>query len=115
MVLDTSVIIAHFRADAAVTERLESEDLLCVSAVAVGELYYGAYRAPDSKQARQRIRSFLDVTHTLIVDEETADKYGVIRRPWQKKGHRYQIMTYGSRLQPCAMGCRWRPEINTSP
>ena len=86
MVLDTSVIIAHFRDDATVTGRLASEDFLCVPAVAVGELYYGAYRASNSEEARERIRSFLDVTHTLVVDEETADQYGVIKKALAEKG-----------------------------
>ena len=79
-ILDTSVIVAHFRADAGIANRMEQAANLWVSAIAVGELYYGAYRSADPTLALNGLERFLNVVDVLPVDEATSDQYGLIKR-----------------------------------
>ena len=42
--LDTSVIIRHFRRDQSVTAQMDAAEALFLPAVVLGELYHGAFR-----------------------------------------------------------------------
>jgi len=45
LLLDTSVVIAHFKNYGAVSKKLAEADLLWLPAPVLGELYYGAYKS----------------------------------------------------------------------
>lgn len=88
VVLDTSVIVAHFRRDSAVSERMRAAGVLYVPVVAVGELYFGAYLASDSQTAVDRLEDFLSITTILFPDEDTAKWYGRTKRSLEQAGTR---------------------------
>src|SRR5438105_5007055 len=78
VLLDSSVIIAHFRHDQAIASQLAMTENLFVSLTAVGELYAGAYRAADVRKTLVTIREFLKPAIVLELDESTAAAYGQI-------------------------------------
>ena len=78
--LDTSVVVAHFRKDESVTERMRLADLLFVPLTVVGELYYGAFRASQPQKALERLRQFLSASVVLHPGERTALRYGEIKK-----------------------------------
>jgi predicted nucleic acid-binding protein len=58
--LDTNVVIAHFRGDQQVTERLSRAiPAVEVSSLVVAELCYGAVAAADPVRARRKLDEFL--------------------------------------------------------
>ena len=71
-VLDTNIIIAFFKQDAAVLEHLKAADELFVPAVVLGELSYGARKSGKIQVNLERIRDFEVVVSVLPVNAATA-------------------------------------------
>jgi tRNA(fMet)-specific endonuclease VapC len=65
--------------------RLEP-DALCISAVTLAELYYGAARHPKGEAIRKEIDDFAARLSIMPWDEVAADHYGSIRTVLEKKG-----------------------------
>lgn len=84
--LDTSIIIHSFRKLNNVSARLNTFNTIYVSAVAVGELYYGAYNSGDVTRHLTITNSFLQHCIILPVDNITADIFGSIKASLTKKG-----------------------------
>ena len=84
--LDTNVVIALFGGDAGVQQRLSQADEFFVSAVALGELYYGAYKSGQSRENQERIDAFARETAILGCDADTAREYGLIKNQLRRKG-----------------------------
>ena len=61
-------------------------DVLCISAVTLAELYYGAARHPNGDAIRKEIDDFASRLTVVAWDEPAADHYGVIRASLEKKG-----------------------------
>jgi tRNA(fMet)-specific endonuclease VapC len=79
LLLDTSIVIEHFRGDAQITANLEAADSVSVPSVVVGELYYGALRSAHFEKRRQQLAVFLRHLNVLSIDRETAFQYAEIR------------------------------------
>ena len=76
--LDSSVVIRHFRHGGAITDKLESLTGLYLPSIALGELHSGAQRSARPAKNLAQIEAFLPGVTVLSADEETAEHYGVI-------------------------------------
>ena len=77
--LDTNIVIAHFRNDPIATAHLESATALYLPWVALGELYYGALRAQRHEAQIALIRDFLQIATLLLPDQGTTEQYGHVK------------------------------------
>jgi tRNA(fMet)-specific endonuclease VapC len=66
-------------------EELEPDEL-CISAVTLAELYYGAARHPRGEAIRKEIDDFAARLSVVAWDKTAADHYGTIRTVLEKKG-----------------------------
>ena len=71
LLLDSGVVIRHFRGGQELLGALGSFELFYLPYVALAELYSGAYRSLRSERNLQQISSFLDAVDVLLPDEET--------------------------------------------
>lgn len=76
--LDTSIVIDTFK-DQKTAERLDTFNFVFISATAIGELYYGAYRSANPQKHLTQIELFLQNCTILSVDKITAEIYGKIK------------------------------------
>lgn len=86
LLLDTSVVVAHFRNDRAVTSKLSHCESVFLSSISLGELLYGARFAPAPQQEVQRVHAFADAVPVLAADRETADVYGRLKLSLRRRG-----------------------------
>jgi tRNA(fMet)-specific endonuclease VapC len=86
VLLDTSVIIDHFRGDPRINEALESAAAIYVATIALGELYYGAFRSAHCEKHLEQIRRFLPAATVLGVDAQTSEQYGRLRAELAQAG-----------------------------
>ncbi len=59
---------------------------ICISAIVLAELYYGAARHPKGIVIRREIDNFLSRLVVIPWDENAADHYGAIRASLEKNG-----------------------------
>jgi tRNA(fMet)-specific endonuclease VapC len=85
-ILDTSVIIALFADDASVKKKLEEADEIFISCIAIGELYYGAWKSARTQENLARIDEFAADNVVLECNSETARRYGEIKNALRVKG-----------------------------
>jgi tRNA(fMet)-specific endonuclease VapC len=85
--LDTSIVVEHFRGNPEVTGALEAAHRLFVPSVVVGELCYGALRSNDFEKRWQQLLVFLQAVLIIFVDKETAFHYGHIRSALTQAGN----------------------------
>ena len=78
LLLDTCVVVKHFRDAVAVTEKLAACEELYLPQQALGELYEGAYRSALPEKNLSKIEQFLEAVEVLTPDEETSRLYGRI-------------------------------------
>lgn len=76
--LDTSVIIRHFRRDQAVGQQLEEAEALFLPAVVLGELYHGAFHGPQRERELRSIGELLPAVTVLGITAKTAEIFGQI-------------------------------------
>ena len=87
VVLDTSIVIAHFRNEPAIAKRLLDASLLLLPLTALGELYTGAFRKKHNRdQALETIEDFMASVNLLRPDHDTASHYGKLRSHVMAKG-----------------------------
>lgn len=84
--LDTNIIIALFAGEIPVQQKIEQANEVFVSAIAIGELYFGALNSLRTDENLQRIESFAAANAVLTCDEETARHYGAIKNTLKLKG-----------------------------
>ena len=78
LLLDTCVVVKHFRDATAVADKLAAYEDLYLPQQALGELYYGAYRSARPEKHLAQIERFLAAVDVLNPDEETSQLYGQI-------------------------------------
>ena len=86
VLLDTSVMIDLIQGEAAVLEIYSEYDRLLFPAVALGELYFGAY---NSSKLEEHLTEYIEVQRlaTIIpIDVDTAEAYGKIKSVLKVKG-----------------------------
>ncbi|HLE40564.1 MAG TPA: type II toxin-antitoxin system VapC family toxin [Nitrospirota bacterium] len=84
--LDANIIIALFAQETAVHERLTTAEEVFVPCVAVGELYFGAYKSLRVPENLSRIDEFAVDNLVLSCTADTARKYGEIKNRLKEKG-----------------------------
>ena len=86
VLLDTNAIIALQRENEALKKLLSTATDVFVPAVAIGELYYGAYKSQRVEENRQNVAAFIANRVVLNVDANTADVYGQVKQRLRAKG-----------------------------
>ena len=87
VVLDTSIVIAHFRNESVVSQRLLDASLLLLPVTALGELYTGALRKKHNmNRALETVQDFVSSVKILRLDHDTARHYGELRSQLMAKG-----------------------------
>lgn len=66
-------------------EKINDDDVY-ISAVVRFELYYGACKSSRVEENLEKLSTFFENYELLPVDQETADKAGIIRAELEKKG-----------------------------
>jgi len=84
--LDTNIIIALFAKDPQIHDRIVNTEEVFVPCIAVGELYFGAYKSIKTKENLARIDEFALNNTVVVCDTETARKYGDIKTFLREKG-----------------------------
>jgi tRNA(fMet)-specific endonuclease VapC len=84
--LDTSAIINLQRNNADVKNLLATATDVFIPVVAVGELYFGAYKSQRVQQNHAAVVAFIANRVVLTVDPSTADVYGQIKDNLRAKG-----------------------------
>lgn len=83
--LDTVILVGYLNRDDALVKRLSSESYF-ISAVSVGELYFGAYNSQRVNENVQKIERFIDFSVVLNIDTDIAKRYGIIYSQLRRKG-----------------------------
>ena len=78
VLLDTDVVIRHFRRVQAVTQKLETAEALYLPAVVLGELYHGAFHGPQREKELRSISELLPAVTVLGITAKTAEIFGQI-------------------------------------
>lgn len=78
VLLDTSVVVRHFRDGNALALHLAAFEELYLPQTALAELYAGAYRSARPEKNVQQIERFLEAVDVLLPDESTPELYGRI-------------------------------------
>lgn len=86
VLLDTSVVIEHFKGNLTVTAALEATDYLFLPCIALGELYYGALRSHAFEKHSQQINLFLQAVTLVSIDKDSAFHYAHIRAALAQAG-----------------------------
>lgn len=84
--LDTNIIIALFSRDHGVHERISNASEVFVPCIAIGELYFGAYKSLRPQENHARIDEFAINNTVLICNTDTAKRYGDIKNRLKEKG-----------------------------
>jgi tRNA(fMet)-specific endonuclease VapC len=79
VLLDTNVVVAHFRNDPDLTARLRATPAIYIPRVVLGELHYGALRAERRAAQLALIRDFLQTAIVLLPDRSTSERYGQVK------------------------------------
>ncbi len=79
VLLDTNVVVAHFRNDPDLTARLTASPAIYLPWVVLGELHYGALRAQRREAQLALIRDFLRTAVLLLPDQSTSERYGQVK------------------------------------
>lgn len=83
---DTNIIIALFAKDPRVHELLTKAEEIFIPCIAIGELYFGAYKSSRVKENIDRINEFSMSNTVLGCNSDTAEKYGKIKNNLKEKG-----------------------------
>ena len=84
--LDTNIIISLFAKDSQIHNRLSTAEEVFVPCIAVGELYFGAYKSLKPEENLARVDEFALNNTGLPCDTGIAKKYGDIKDRLKEKG-----------------------------
>jgi len=79
VLLDTSIIVDYIRGDQRLRPQFATLATMYVPLMVLGELHFGAHRAPRRDEALAQVREFLSTTTLMLPDEDTAEQYGQIK------------------------------------
>ena len=86
VLLDTSVVVRHFRAGEAMAAKLAAYEDLYLPQAALAELYAGAFRSAKPGENLRQITRFLEAVNVLLPDESTPKIYGRISAQLARAG-----------------------------
>lgn len=84
--LDTNIIISIFAKDPQIHNRLANTAEVFVPCMAIGELYFGAYKSVKIQENLARIDEFAINNTVLPCNTKTAKRYGDIKNRLKDKG-----------------------------
>jgi tRNA(fMet)-specific endonuclease VapC len=84
--LDTNIIISLFAKDSQIHDRISKAEEVFVPCIAIGELYFGAYKSRNLEENLARIDEFALNNTVLPCDTDIARKYGDIKNSLKEKG-----------------------------
>ena len=84
--LDTNIIISLFAKDSQIHDRMAKAEEVFVPCIAIGELYFGAYKSQNIKKNLARIDDFARNNTVLVCNTNTAKIYGDIKNRLKEKG-----------------------------
>lgn len=84
--LDTNIIISLFAKDPRIHNRIAGAVEIFIPSVALGELYFGAFKSVKAQENITRIDEFALTNTILSCNAETAKKYGEIKNQLKEKG-----------------------------
>ncbi len=84
--LDTNIIIAIFAKNLQVHSRIATAEEVFIPCIAIGELYFGAYKSVKIEDNITRINDFVLNNTVLSCNTETAKLYGDIKYRLKDKG-----------------------------
>lgn len=77
--LDTNIVSAHLRGDVEVGNQIKANNRLYLPVTVLGELFYGAYHTEHREKQLQRVRSSRPLALTVHIDDEIAERYGIVK------------------------------------
>lgn len=86
LLLDTSIVVRHFRQAGSVIDRLSEYEELYLPQAALAELYAGAYRSARPEKNLAQISRFLEAVDVISPDDSTPEVYGRISAQLAKAG-----------------------------
>ena len=86
ILLDTSIVVRHFRDAESMVSRLSEYEELYLPLAVLAELYAGAYRSARPEKNLEQIRNFLDAVDVITPDDSTPEVYGRISAQLAKAG-----------------------------
>lgn len=84
--LDTNIVIALFKNDNLVINKITEAKEIFISNITVGEMYFGAYKSSKVENNIKQIDSFVASNKILNCDSTTAKHYGQIKNKLKIKG-----------------------------
>lgn len=84
--LDTNIVIALFKNDKLVREKIIEAAEVFLSNITVGELYFGAYKSNKVQENIEQLEKFIINNTTLNCDRVTAKYYGEIKKQLKDRG-----------------------------
>jgi len=86
ILLDTNIISALLKGDDLLTHNIDEAEEIYLCAIVLGELYYGAEYSIQVENNKANIGHLKSIYDVLLVDEETAEIYGVFKAFLRKQG-----------------------------
>ncbi len=84
--LDTNIVIALFGQDEDIVARLAREPEVFLSAVVLGELYFGAANSGRPQKNAARVDEFAATCLLVPVDDRIARRFGQMRADLRRRG-----------------------------
>lgn len=84
--LDTNIIIAFWKSDPSIVEKLTGVNIV-LSCTVVGELLWGAHKSQQSEPNINRIDDYVSSNVVFVVDYETAKFYGRVKSVLMSTGN----------------------------
>ena len=84
--LDTNIVIALFKNDNLVKDKISEAAEIFLSNVTIGELYFGAYKSNRVEDNIRQLEDFIFNNNVLNCDQFTAKFYGQIKNQLKFKG-----------------------------
>jgi tRNA(fMet)-specific endonuclease VapC len=84
--LDTNCAIQLLSDLKRVEERLSRDTSYYLSAIILGELFFGAYKSHRVRENLEKINELMNSMRILSCDEITADHYGLLKKQVRQKG-----------------------------
>ncbi len=85
--LDTNILIALLADEMSVKEKLAQAEEVFIPSIAIGELYYGAWKSQRVQENLARIDELAGESVVLGCGLEVARRYGEIKNALRIKGH----------------------------
>jgi tRNA(fMet)-specific endonuclease VapC len=86
LLVDTNAVIAVFKRQQQVLDRIAAAGEIYAASVSVGELIFGALKSTNQANNLERIEKFLATCVVLPCDTNTARCYGGIKHTLRRKG-----------------------------